>query len=100
MVMKILRRSTRRPCGKSTSIFLEILKKNECIFVYKCGRLHFENWSSWSHISENYCLICARSLEGKWYNLKEYGIEKRVHFLGLCRLQGMGECWLELLQEL
>jgi hypothetical protein len=26
--------------------------------------------------------------------------EKGVHFLGLCRLRGMRDCWLELLQEL
>jgi hypothetical protein len=100
MVLKMPCGSMRRPCGRSTHNFLQILKKIECTFVYKCARLHFGSWSSWSHISETSCPTYVGALEGKWYNLRDCGAEKGVHFLGLCRLRGMRDCWLELLQEL
>jgi hypothetical protein len=45
-------------------------------------------------------LVRAGDLEGKWDNLRGCGAEKGVHFLGLCRLRRMRDCWLELQQEL
>jgi hypothetical protein len=100
MVLKMPHLSMRRPCGRITHKFLKKLKKFECIFVYKCARLCFDRWNSWSHISEISCLICVGALERKWYNLRECDAVNGVHFLGLCRSRGMRDCWLELLQEL
>ena len=58
------------------------------------------NWSSWSRNYETSWSFCVGALEGKWYNMRYYEVEKRVHFLGLCRLRGMRDYQLELLQEL
>jgi hypothetical protein len=40
------------------------------------------------HISKTSWTACVGALEGKWDNLRDYSVEKGVHFLGLCRLMG------------
>jgi hypothetical protein len=99
MVLKMPCGSMRRPCRKSTHNVLQILRESECTFVHVCIKTPFWcSWSSWSHNSETSCLAYVGALEGKWDSLRDY-VEKGVHFLGLCRLRGMRDCWLELLQE-
>jgi hypothetical protein len=31
--------------------------------------------------------------------MRDFRVKKGVHFLGWCRLRGLKDCWLELLQE-
>jgi hypothetical protein len=80
--------------------YLQILKKIECAFVYKCARLHFGQLVFQEpHLKDSWP-TCAGALEGEWYSLRDCGVEKGVHFLGLCRLRGTRDLWLDLLQEL
>jgi hypothetical protein len=80
---------TKNVDNRSTHKVLKIFKKTTCTFVYKCARLHFGSWSSWSHISETFFPTCIGALEGKWYSLRDCSVENMVHFHGLCILRGI-----------
>jgi hypothetical protein len=59
------------------------VKPGGCLETPEC------NWSSWSH---NALRLPGRPVLEPWKgsgtNLRDCGVEKGVHFLGLCRLMG------------
>jgi len=61
-------------------------------------RLHYCNWSYWSHNSKISCSTYVGALEGKWDSPRDCIAKKGVHFPRLCMLRGM-RVWLELLQD-
>jgi hypothetical protein len=88
MVLKTLHGSTRKPCGQGTHRFLQILKKTECAFVYKCARLHFGQLEFLEpHLRDSWP-ACVGALEGEWYNLRDCGAEKGVHIPWVVQVEG------------
>jgi hypothetical protein len=66
---------------------LQILKKNECTLLCISVQGSILEVRVPRATNRNFMYDFGGALEGKWYNPKDYSVEKGVDFLGLCRLR-------------